>query len=125
VGLCPASAAGTFADGRLLEGRMAASAARNGASRCRSRGGEEHVALAKRLDREAGELAALTVDQDAILGGAERAAALIRVLQAAQVSDGELKALLHAAATGLRAAITAATEAIYGARVDALEARLA
>ena len=65
------------------------------------------------------------MDQDVILGGAERAAALIRVLDAAQVLDAELGALLETAARGLRAAVSPATEGIYRARVDALDARLA
>ena len=125
VGLCPAAAANPAADGRLLEGRLASSAAAAGAIRCRERGGEELEALALRLEREADELARLPVDQDAILGGAERAAALIHVLRAANVADEELDALLHAAARGLRAAVTTATQAIYQARVNALEARLA
>ncbi|HYL08071.1 MAG TPA: hypothetical protein VEU76_05950 [Candidatus Udaeobacter sp.] len=125
VGLCPAAAAGPAADGRLLEGRMAGAAARAGGSRSRARGGEEHTALASRLEREAGDLAALTADQDAMLAGAERAAALVHVLRAAQVIDEELEAVLRSAATGLRAAITAPTEAVYRDRVAALDARLA
>jgi hypothetical protein len=40
------------------------------------------------------------------------------------VLDGELEAMLEAAARGFRAAVTPATEAIYGARVAALDARL-
>ena len=125
VGLCPAIAASPAADGRLLEGRLAAAAAREGAERCRMRGGEEHTALAARLDREADDLARLTADEDTILAGAERAAALTPVLRAAQLGDGELEAMLGAAARGLRAAVTPATEAVYRARVDALDARLA
>ena len=53
-----------------------------------------------------------------------RAAALIPVLGAAHVLDGELESMLDAAARGFRSAITPATEAIYRARVDALDARL-
>jgi len=81
--------------------------------------------LAVRLTREADELARLPADQDAILAGAERAAALVRVLQAAQVLDGEVEAMLRVAARGLRDAVQPATQSIYRARVDALDARLA
>lgn len=125
VGLCPALASSPAADGRLLEGRLASAAASEGASRCDERGGEEHTALATRLRREAGELARLPADEDSILGGAERAAALIMVLVAAHVLDGEIEAMLEAAARGFRAAVSPATEAIYSARVAALDSRLA
>ena len=125
VGLCPALVAEASAGGRLLEGRLAAACASAGADACQKRGGEEYVALARRLRGEARELAELAADQDAILGGAERAAALIRVLQAAQVLEPEIAELLDAAATGFRAAVSPATEAVYRARVDALDARLA
>jgi hypothetical protein len=67
----------------------------------------------------------MPADQDAILAGAERAAALVRVLDAANVLDGELESMLRASATGLRAAVSPATEAIYRARLEALDARLA
>jgi glutamate formiminotransferase / 5-formyltetrahydrofolate cyclo-ligase len=125
VGLCPAVAASAAADGRLLEGHLASAAAAEGAARCERAGDEEHRALARRLRVEADELGRLPADEDAILAGAERAAALIRVLDAAGVADAELAAMLAAAAIGLRAAISPATEAIYRARVDALDARLA
>lgn len=124
VGLCPAVAANGAASGRVLEGRLASAAARVAADRCRARGGEELTALAGRLDREARELAALEVSQDAILVGAERAAALIHVLRAAQVADPEVESMLDVAARGLRAAISPATVAAYPARTDALDARL-
>jgi len=124
VGLCPAVAASPAADGRLLEGRLASAAAADGARRCRERGGEELDALAVRLEREAAGLAGVAADQDAILAGAERAAALIEVLRAAQVLDPELEAMLRAAARGLRAAVSDATAAVYRARIDALDARL-
>jgi glutamate formiminotransferase len=124
VGLCPAVAAGPAADGRLLEARLAAAAATAGATRCEARADDESQALAQRLRRESGELARLPAGQDAALGGAERAAALARVLDAANALDPELKAMLEAAAQGLRAAVTPATAAIYRARVDALDARL-
>lgn len=124
VGLCPAAAATPPADGRLLEGRLAAAAARGAAERCRQQGDEERLALASRLEREAVALAGLRVDQDEILAGAERAAALRTVLPAAHVADEELDAMLAAAAEGFRAAITPATAAVYRARLDALERRL-
>src|SRR5262249_49256559 len=124
VGLGPAVAAGPAADGRLLEGRLASAAASAGAAASEARGDEEHVALGRRLRREAGELAALRADQDAILGGAERAAALAPVLRAAEVLNEELEALLRIAARGLRGAVSPGTAAIYRARVDALDARL-
>jgi len=124
VGLCPAIAANPAADGRLLEGRLASAAASAVATRCEERGGEELAALARRLRKEADELARLPVDQDAILAGAERAAALIQVLEAAHMLDVELAGLLGAAARGLRAAVSPALEAVYRARIEALDARL-
>ena len=124
VGLCPAVAASPAADGKLLEGRLGGEAAAEGARRCDERGDEEHTALATRLRREADELARLPADEDAILGGAERAAALMPVLKAAQVLDPELEAMLDAAARGLRAAVSPATQAIYAVRVAALDRRL-
>jgi glutamate formiminotransferase len=108
VGLCPARVASSAAAGRLLEARLAAAAARAGG-----------------LEREAAELAGLGIEQDALLTGAERAAALIGVLRAAQVLDGEREAMLIAASQGLRSAITAATESLYRARVAAIDQRLA
>jgi glutamate formiminotransferase len=124
VGLSPAIAANEVAAGRLLEGRLAAAAARTGAVKCRSVGDEEHLALAVRLEREAEGLAALGVDQQDLLAGAERAAALVPVLRVAKVLDRELEAMLSAAAHGLRAAISPGTQAAYAARVTALDARL-
>ena len=125
VGLCPAMVASPAADGRILEARLASAGAAAGAARCTERGGEEHAALAARLTREADDLARLAADQDAILGGAERAAALVRVLQAADALDAEVEAMLQVAARGLRGAVAPATESIYRARIDALDARLA
>ena len=125
IGLCPAIAADSSADGRILEGRLAAAGASAGADRCESRGGEEHIALASRLRREARELAAMPADQDAILGGAERAAALGPVLEAAEALVPEVADLLDVAAKGLRAAVLPGTEAIYRERLHALDARLA
>jgi hypothetical protein len=124
VGLCPAAAANRAADGRLLEGRLASAAGLAAAEGLEARGDEESIALATRLRREAAELARLPADQDAYLGGAERAAALIRVLDAARVLDPEVKDLLDTAARGFRAAISPATAGIYRARIDALDSRL-
>lgn len=124
VGLSPAIAASPAADRRLLEGRLAAAAAADGAARSEKRAGEEHLALAARLRGEAEGLAALPADEDAILGGAERAAALIPVLRAAGVLDAELESMLGVAARGFRAAVSPSTAAIYRARVDALDTRL-
>jgi glutamate formiminotransferase len=124
VGLCPAVVANPAAAGRLLEARLAASAARAGSVACSERGGDEHVALAARLQREADALAVLGIDQNDLLAGAERAAALVPVLEAAGVLDGELEAMLRVAARGLREAISPETEAVYVARVAALDRRL-
>ena len=123
VGLCPAVAANAAAAGRVLEGRLGAVAAGRASRRARSMGDEEHIALASRLWKVSGDLMKLGVDQDALLAGAEQAAALVAVLRAGGVLDDELEALLDAAARGLRAAITPATEAIYAARVAALDRR--
>jgi glutamate formiminotransferase / 5-formyltetrahydrofolate cyclo-ligase len=124
VGLCPAIAAHAAAAGRLLEGRLAAAAARSAAARSSEQGDDEHVALASKLGRESAGLAELGIEQDALLGGAERAAALIEVIRAGRVLDGELEAILRAAALGLRAAITSETRTLYQARTSALDARL-
>ena len=124
VGLCPAAVANPAAAGRLLEARLAAAAARAGSRLCQKRGGDEHLALSARLRHEAESLAALGVDQSDLLAGAERAAALIHVLRAAGVLELELEAMLLEAASGLRTAITAETQAAYGARFAALERRL-
>jgi glutamate formiminotransferase len=124
VGLSPAIAAGEVGGGRLLEARLASAAARGGALRLKERADEESLALAGRLDREAGALAALGAGQADLLGGAERAAALAPVLRVAGVLDGELEAMLDAAARGLRAAIRSETAEAYSARITALDRRL-
>jgi glutamate formiminotransferase / 5-formyltetrahydrofolate cyclo-ligase len=124
VGLCPAVAANPTADGRLLEGRLASVSADAGAQRSEERGGEEMMALASRLRREARALAELRADQDELLSGAERAAALVQVLRAAHVDDPEVEGLLHVAAAGLRRAVSPAMESLYRARLDVLDARL-
>jgi glutamate formiminotransferase len=124
VGLCPAIAAGEVGRGRLLEGRLASAAAGAGALRLKERGDEESLALATRLDRETGELAALGAGQADLLVGAERAAALTPVLRVAGALDGELEAMLDAAARGLRDSISAETAKAYSARIAALDRRL-
>lgn len=122
VGLCPAAAADTVAaDGRLLEARLAAAAARGGARRCESRGGEELERLAARLDGRGESLAALGTEGDALLRGAEEAAALPRVLERAGCWSDDLGELFGAAAHGLRAAIPEAVLAAYPERVAALD----
>jgi hypothetical protein len=117
VGLCPAGAAGPGCSGGLLEGRLAAAGAAAGASRARRAGGEERERLASRLDAEAESLKALGTDQEAILGGAERALALIRVLRAAGAGDPEIDFFLRAAASGFRSALREGTETEAAARV--------
>ena len=124
IGLAPAGVANPAANGRLLEGRLAASAARAGADRCAERGDEEHLALAVRLRREDSGLAALGIGQDELLAGAERAAALVPVLRVAGVLDEELESMLVAAASGLREAIDSTTRAANAARLAALDRRL-
>ncbi|HEV2034377.1 MAG TPA: hypothetical protein VGU71_09300 [Candidatus Dormibacteraeota bacterium] len=124
VGLCPAAVANPAAAGRLLEARLAASAARAGSLRCNERGGDEHVALAARLQREAESFGLLGIDQLDLLAGAERAAALVPVLGAAGVLDGELEAMLRVAARGLREAISPETAALKAVRTAALDRRL-
>ena len=124
VGLCPAEAATPAADGRLLEARIAAAAARDGAQLARQLRGEEHFLLAERLDAEAASLHSMRAGQDEILAGAERAAALIRVLAAAGVDDLEVETMLSIAAAGFRAALSEATEALYRVRVESVDRSL-
>lgn len=124
VGLCPAVVANQASAGRLLEARLAASAARAGAERCLERDGDEHLGLSRRLSREAEQLATLGIDQGELLIGAERTAALVPVLRAAGVLTDEVRLMLEAAAAGLREAITPNTASAYSARVEALDRRL-
>ncbi len=124
VGLCPAVAANEAADGRLLEGRLGAAVAREGARRARGRRDEERDALAARLDKEADGLAAMAAGQSELLAGAERCAALPPVLNAAGLLDGELETLSLVAARGLRLAIRPDTAAAYHVRIAALDRRL-
>jgi len=124
VGLCPAAAAGGTAGGKLLEGRIGGAVALEGARRNRERGDDEHAALAERLVAEASGLSALGTGQADILAGAERCAALVPVLKAAGVLDGELESLALVAARGLRQAVREDTLATYTVRISALDRRL-
>lgn len=121
VGLCPAGAAGPGCDGALLEARLAAAAARRAAATARARGGEELTRLGERLEAEGRSLAALTAGQEEVLGGAERAAALVRVLRRAGLADAETELTLQVAARGLRAAVTPQTEARFQRRIELLD----
>jgi glutamate formiminotransferase len=145
VGLCPAMAAAgcEAADGRLLEARIGAAAARAAAETCaalaasrqegaagagagpsarRSARGEEMRRLGERLAAEAESLAALPFAE--VLAGAERCAALLPVLRAGRVWSEELDALLRVAARGLREAIPTETRQAFPERMAALDARL-
>ena len=124
VGLCPAAAAGPGCDGGLLEGRLAAAAGRLAAEAARDRGGDEMARVAERLNAESRSLAATPADQEAMLAGAERAAALIRVLVAAGLSAPELDSLLALSAAGFRDAVTPETAARFHQRVDLMDAWL-
>src|SRR6266851_746550 len=110
IGLCPAFAA--------------LPAARRGAELCAARGDDEHTRVARRLEREAAELARIGVDQGELLAGAERAAALVHVLKAADVLNQELEAMLDIAARGFRSALDGDTLSRHAARVGALDQRL-
>jgi hypothetical protein len=124
IGLCPAAVANPAADGRLLEARLAAAAARRGAALSAEQGDEEHQRLASRLEATGAELARARSDQLEVLAGAERAAALVPVLKAAGVLGHELEAMLDVAAHGLRTAIHPATVSRNEARIRALDVRL-
>lgn len=121
VGLCPAAAAGPGCAGGLLEARMAAAAARQGAAAARDRGGEEHARLAARLDAAAAGLEHLDDSQEALLAGAEQAVALRRVLAAADLDGGCAVAMLQVAGAGLRAALTDGTARRFGSRLSLLD----
>jgi glutamate formiminotransferase len=124
VGLCPAVAAGPGCDGGLLEARLASSAASWAAERARQHGGEEHLRLADRLEAEARSLRRLPASQEAVLAGAERAAALARVQQPAGIADAETDAFLRTAAVGFRRAVRQATESEARERVALLDSWL-
>ena len=124
IGLCPAAVANEAAAGRLLEARLAAAASRRGAARCAALGDAEHIKLAGRLEREADSIARMGIGQGELLGGAERAAALVPVLKAAGVLGSELESMLDIAARGLRTALHPETLKRHAARTDALDRRL-
>jgi glutamate formiminotransferase / 5-formyltetrahydrofolate cyclo-ligase len=124
VGLCPAVAANDAASGRILEARIGAAVAREGARRSMQSGSDELAALGQRLAKEAESLAALGASQEDRLAGAERCAALPPVLQAAGLLDGELESMAHLAARGLRDALNEATRLSHATRMAALERRL-
>lgn len=123
VGLCPAEAANGCgaADGKLLEARLAGSAARAAAALCDARGvgSEEMRRLGERLALEAASLDGLGFGD--ALAGAERAAALRRVLRAGGIADPAADLLLAVAAEGLRAALPATIQAGFGERLAALD----
>lgn len=122
VGLCSARAAlgCDAATGKILEACLAAAAARGGAALCRARPrSEEMERLAIRLEAEAASLANL--GPAAVLDGAERSAALLRVLAAAKIHDAELEAMLGIAARGFRQAVDESTAAAFPKRVAALD----
>jgi glutamate formiminotransferase len=125
VGLCPALAAGPGCDGGLLEARLASIAAAWAAGRARSRGGEEHRRLADRLQAESRSLRRLDSSQEAILGGAERAAALVRVQQPAGIAEAETDAFLRTAAVGFRQAVRLVAGPTARERIDLLDSWLA
>lgn len=125
VGLCPVGAAGPGCAGGLLEARLAAAAAAAGSALVRRDGGEERERLAARLAAEGESLKALGTDQEAILGGAERALALIRVMRAAGADDPEIEAFLEAAGSGFRSALEGGTERDAAARVALVDRWLA
>ena len=121
VGLCPAIAAGPGCDGALLEGRLAAVAARLASEAAARRQGDEMRRMAERLKAESEALAAITAGQDELLGAAERAVALVRVLEAGRLSTSDLDEMLFIAAHGLRRAITQETAELYLRRVALLD----
>ncbi|MEP7106144.1 MAG: hypothetical protein ABI838_09890, partial [Chloroflexota bacterium] len=82
---------------------------------------DEMERLAVRLESAATGLAATGVGQADLLGAAEAAAALPRVLAAGAVADPEAGALLDAAARGLRAALADGTVIARGERVRLLD----
>ncbi|MBJ7599102.1 hypothetical protein, partial [Candidatus Nephthysia bennettiae] len=70
-------------------------------------------------------LRALDASQQAILGGAERAAALVRIQQPAGIAEPETTAFLRTAATGFREAVRQVAGATVQERVHLLDRWLA
>jgi glutamate formiminotransferase len=124
IGLCPAAVRTEAAAGRLLEARLAAAAARTGATLSAARADDEHIRLGARLETEAAGLARTGIDQGELLAGAERAAALVRVLRAAGALLPELEVMLEVAARGLRSALDHDTLSRHMTRIGALDRRL-
>lgn len=120
VGLCPAAAAGPGCDGRLLEARLAALAARL-AALAPDLQSEEQSRLAQRLEAEAASLGTMPARQKAILAGAERAAAMHRVLLAGGLGEPGILAILEVAAAGLRSALGPKTVERFAHRVQLLD----
>jgi len=118
VGLCPAAAAGPGCDGGLLEGRIAGLVGRRGAAVARGD-------LARRLAAEGRFLCDLATGPEALLEGAERAAALRGLLRGAGLATPDLEALLYAAVQGLRGAVPAPTQARFTGRVQVVDRWLA
>ena len=111
VGLCPAAAAGPGCDGRLLEGRLGATGAREGGARLRAIAGaadqaEELRRLGEHMAAREQPLAETRADPEAMLRAAEEAVALLRLLGAVpDAGDSRTLALLGVAARGLRLAV--------------------
>jgi glutamate formiminotransferase len=124
VGLCPAVAADGSAGGRILEARIGAAVAGEGASRCMQAGDAERAAVGERLGREAKALGRLGAEQERLLAGAERCVALVKVMEAADVLDAELAAMAGVAARGLRQAIIPETAVRFQTRALALDRQL-
>lgn len=121
VGLCPAAAAGPGAEGKLLEARLASAAAAAAAEAAAEAGNEELGRLAVRLSREAAELPGLGSSGAELLGGAERAYALLRVLEAAGLGRPDLAAMLDWSSRSLRAALPPETASRFPERVALLD----
>ncbi len=124
VGLCPAAAAGPGCDAKLLEARLVSCAASKAAASARLRGGDEMARLADRLEGESRSIRAIPYRQEEVLAGAERAAALVRLLRGAGLADHDLEALLAVAASGLRAAVSPLTASRFSRRVALLDSWL-
>lgn len=124
IGLCPAAVRTEAAAGRLLEARLAAAAARSAAKLSTAHADDEHTRLSGRLEKEGAELARTGIDQGELLAGAERAAALVPVLRAADVLLPELEAMLDVAARGLRSALDSDTLSRHTTRIGTLDRRL-
>jgi hypothetical protein len=81
--------------------------------------------LASRLTAEGRSLRGLAAGQEAVLSGAERAAALRKPLRGAGLATPDVEALLAVAVGGLRGAVSPATQARFADRVELLDRWLA